>query len=102
MLKHPEWRYREAAVLAFGAVAEGCMDVVEVKKNYLPELMSQYLFKLLNDPQPVVRQITCWTLGRYSRWAADREDLAEFFEPMMEGILTKMLDENKKVQEAGA
>ena len=102
LLKHPEWRYREAAVLAFGAVAEGCMDVVEVKKNYLPELMSQYLFKLLNDPQPVVRQITCWTLGRYSRWAADREDLAEFFEPMMEGILTKMLDENKKVQEAGA
>ncbi|CAD6503147.1 BgTH12-02816 [Blumeria graminis f. sp. triticale] len=100
-LKHEEWPYREAAVLALGAVAEGCLDVVT---PHLPELVP-YLISLLNDPEPLVRQITCWTLGRYSSWAANLntvEQRAQYFEPMMEGILTKMLDRNKRVQEAGA
>ena len=100
-LKHDEWPHREAAVLALGAVAEGCMDVVT---PHLPELIP-YLITLLNDSEVVVRQITCWTLGRYSLWAAGLDDPAQkaaYFEPMMEGILTKMLDKNKKVQEAGA
>ncbi|KAI2471907.1 ARM repeat-containing protein [Annulohypoxylon bovei var. microspora] len=100
-LRHSDWPYREAAVLALGAVAEGCMNVVT---PHLPQLVP-YLISLLNDTEPVVRQITCWTLGRYSAWAADLSDPTQkqsFFEPMMEGILTKMLDSNKKVQEAGA
>ncbi|KAH9909877.1 armadillo-type protein [Xylariomycetidae sp. FL2044] len=94
-LKHDEWPHREAAVLALGAVAEGCMGVVT---PHLPDLVP-YLISLLNDSEPVVRQITCWTLGRYSSWAAELKD---YFEPMMVGLLTKMLDRNKKVQEAGA
>jgi HEAT repeat protein len=100
-LRHEEWPHREAAVLALGAVAEGCMDVVV---PHLPELVP-YLLTLLNDPEVVVRQITCWTLSRYSQWASELEDptqKATFFEPMIEGMLTKMLDKNKKVQEAGA
>ncbi|KAJ8065535.1 hypothetical protein OCU04_006215 [Sclerotinia nivalis] len=100
-LRHQEWPYREAAVLALGAVAEGCMAVVT---PHLPDLVP-YLISLLNDPEPLVRQITCWTLGRYSAWGAGLQDAnlrAQFFEPMMEGILTKMLDRNKRVQEAGA
>jgi HEAT repeat protein len=100
-LKHADWSYREAAVLALGAVAEGCMDVVV---PHLPELVP-YLVSLLDDEEPVVRQITCWTLGRYSAWAVGLTDPAEkerYFLPMMDGILKKMLDKNKNVQEAGA
>lgn len=100
-LKHEDWPFREAAVLALGAVAEGCIDVVT---PHLPDLVP-YLISLLNDPEPLVRQITCWTLGRYSAWGASLNTpalRAQFFEPMMEGILTKMLDTNKRVQEAGA
>ncbi|ESZ97619.1 putative Importin subunit beta-2 [Sclerotinia borealis F-4128] len=100
-LRHQEWPSREAAVLALGAVAEGCMDVVT---PHLPDLVP-YLISLLDDDEPLVRQITCWTLGRYSAWGAGLQDAnarAQYFEPMMEGILTKMLDRNKRVQEAGA
>lgn len=100
-LKHEEWPHREAAVLALGAVADGCVQVVT---PHLPELIP-YLISLLNDAEPVVRQITCWTLARYSGWAAhltDPNQKATYFVPMMEGILTKMLDKNKKVQEAAA
>ncbi|KAL1957508.1 hypothetical protein VTO42DRAFT_5971 [Malbranchea cinnamomea] len=99
-LRHPTWTNREAAVLALGAIAQGCMDSVT---PHLPELVP-YLISLLTDSVPVVRQITCWCLGRYSQWAANLEPAqkSQFFEPMMEGILHRMLDNNKKVQEAAA
>lgn len=99
-LKHDDWPHREAAVLALGAVAEGCMEVVV---PHLPELMP-YLISLLEDHEPVVRQITCWTLGRYSEWAAElpQGQKEQYFVPLMDGILRKMLDRNKKVQAAAA
>ncbi|RMZ76318.1 hypothetical protein DV738_g4996, partial [Chaetothyriales sp. CBS 135597] len=100
-LSHQLWPRREAAVLALGAIADGCMDVVS---PHLPELIP-YLITLLRDEEPVVRQITCWCLARYSEWAAQLSDPAQkqqFFVPMMEGLLHRMLDSNKKVQEAGA
>ncbi|KAI9932202.1 hypothetical protein ASPWEDRAFT_479428 [Aspergillus wentii DTO 134E9] len=100
-LRHDQWPHREAAVLTLGAVADGCMDAVT---PHLYELVP-YLISLLNDAQPVVRQITCWCLGRYSEWASHLVDPSErvrYFEPMMEGILRRMLDGNKKVQEAAA
>src|SRR5690606_14009799 len=84
-----------------GAVADGCLDAVV---PHLPDLIP-YLLTLLNDNEPLVRQITCWTLGRYSKWAAHLPDenlRNQYFVPMMEGLLTKMLDGNKRVQEAGA
>ncbi|KAJ4373183.1 hypothetical protein N0V83_003475 [Neocucurbitaria cava] len=99
-LDHPEWPHRESAVLALGAIADGCMEVVEPHLHKL----TPYLITLLQDPKPVVRTITCWTLGRYSGWAAhlDTAGKRQFFEPVMDGILKKMLDPNKKVQEAAA
>ncbi|KIW99804.1 uncharacterized protein Z518_10732 [Rhinocladiella mackenziei CBS 650.93] len=100
-LSHQLWPKREAAVLALGAIAEGCMDVVS---PHLPELVP-FLISLLSDEEPVVRQITCWCLARYSEWAARLEsqaDKQQYFEPMMDGLLKRMLDQNKKVQEAGA
>ena len=100
-LRHEQWPNREAAVLTLGAVADGCMSAVT---PHLPELVP-YLISLLDDAQPVVRQITCWCLGRYSEWAshlANPSEKAQYFEPMMEGILHRMLDRNKKVQEAAA
>ncbi|KAL8806307.1 MAG: hypothetical protein Q9182_001454 [Xanthomendoza sp. 2 TL-2023] len=100
-LRHQEWPNREAAVLAIGAVADGCMEAVT---PHLPDLVP-YLLSLLNDKEPIVRLITCWALGRYSSWAShlqDPSDCKRYFEPMMEGILNKMLDKNKRVQEAAA
>ena len=100
-LNHQDWPNREAAVLAIGAVADGCMEVIS---PHLPELIP-YLISLLQDTESVVRQITCWALGRYAKWATqlpDKQAKASYFEPMMDGILRKMLDRNKAVQAAAA
>lgn len=100
-LSHALWPRREAAVLALGAIADGCMEVVS---PHLPELIP-FLISLLADSEPVVRQITCWCLGRYSEWASHLQDpvaRSQYFEPMMEGLLQRMLDRSKRVQEAAA
>ena len=100
-LRHQDWPNREAAVLAIGAVAEGCMDAIT---PHLPDLVP-YLISLLSDVEPAVRVITCWALGRYSGWASQLNNPTDkkiFFEPMMEGILNKMLDKSKRVQESAA
>lgn len=100
-LRHHDWPNREAAVLAIGAVADGCMEAV---MPHLPDLVP-YLVSLLDDIEPVVRLITCWALGRYSGWAShlvSPDDKKRYFEPMMEGILRRMLDRNKRVQESAA
>ncbi|KAL1921910.1 uncharacterized protein VTP21DRAFT_10552 [Calcarisporiella thermophila] len=100
-LFHQDWRHRECGILALGAVSEGCMDGIE---PHLKDLVP-YLIQSLNDAKPLVRSITCWTLGRYSRWcvakAADPEGRQKYFEPLLEGLLRMVLDNNKRVQEAG-
>ena len=70
---------------------------------HLPELFP-YLLTLLRDPQPLVRQITCWTLGRYSQWAVElpsAEAKKQFLEPLIFSLLATVNDKNKRVQEAG-
>lgn len=100
-LQHTNWPNREAAVLAFGAVAQGCQDVI---LPYVPELVPFFL-TLLQDSEPVVRKITCWTLGRYTELVVkirDEAQSAHYLEMIIDGILKKMVDRNKSVQEGAA
>ncbi|GAA6005721.1 hypothetical protein JCM10207_005309 [Rhodosporidiobolus poonsookiae] len=96
-----DWLDRESAVLALGAIAEGCITGIE---PHLPILMN-FLINSLNDSKPLVRSIACWTIGRYSSWTikedATPEHKQQFFVPAMEGLLKMCLDNNKRVQEAG-
>ena len=99
-LQHGHWQNREAAVLALGAIGPGCMEDIQ---QHLPNLIP-YMITLLTDEQPVVRQISCWALSRFAGWASHLEVAGrqQFFEPMMDGILQRMLDNNKHVQESAA
>ena len=66
-LGDPDWRVREASVLALGAVAEGC----EAGLAPLAPQIVRGLLSMNDDPRPMLRAITCWTLGRFSRWVAE-------------------------------
>ena len=95
-----KWPIREAAILALGAVAEGCWQVAA---NELPSLVP-YLVERLSDPQPRVRLIACWTLGRYSSWiceqAAQQTGCANYFRPTFTCIMDCALDRKKVVQQS--
>ncbi|PCH36569.1 ARM repeat-containing protein [Wolfiporia cocos MD-104 SS10] len=99
-LWNDDWLQRESGILALGAMAEGCIDAIE---PHLPMLVP-YLINTLQDPKPLVRSITCWTLGRYASWCTQSfsdDHKNQFFIPTLEGLLRMVLDNNKRVQEAG-
>lgn len=95
-----EWPVREAAILAFGAISKGCIDLARDK---LPTLVP-FLVDRLQDAEPRVRQITCWTLSRYASWVAeeaqDGGQYANYFQPTFQSIVACALDNKKVVQEA--
>lgn len=94
-LFHPTWEIKESGILALGAIAEGCMSGMI---PHLPELIP-YLIQCLSDKKALVRSITCWTLSRYAHWVVTQPH-EQYLKPLMEELLKRILDANKRVQEA--
>lgn len=103
-LQSTEWEHVESAILALGAIGEGCQEGM---KAHLPTLWP-FLLSNLENPKPLVRSITCWTLGRYTKWSLDPPPEVDiklhrqtYFMPLLQKLLDRILDNNKRVQEAG-
>eukprot|EP00873_Tetraselmis_striata_P017576 jgi/Tetstr1/437840/TSEL_026480.t1 len=96
----PDWRARESAVLALGAISEGCHQGL---RPHLLEIVTTML-PLLDDPKPLVRVISCWGLSRYCEWivqgAAEGGAGNAQFDQILQGIMKRVLDSNRRVQEA--
>lgn len=94
-LFHNEWEVKESGILALGAIAEGCMVGMI---PHLSELVP-FLINCLSDKKALVRSITCWTLSRYSHWVVQQPH-DSYLKPLMSELLKRILDGNKRVQEA--
>jgi transportin-1 len=94
-LFHQNWEIKESGILVLGAIAEGCYNGIT---EHLPQLIP-YLVKCLSDKKPLVRSIACWTLSRYSHWIVHQSHEI-YLRPLIEELLKKILDSNKRVQEA--
>ncbi|XP_010526881.1 PREDICTED: transportin-1-like [Tarenaya hassleriana] len=93
------WKEREAAVLSLGAIAEGCINGLY---PHLSEIVA-FLIPLLDDKFPLIRSISCWTLSRFSKYIIQEighQKGYEQFEKVLTGLLQRLLDTNKRVQEA--
>ncbi|CAL8464616.1 g4151 [Coccomyxa elongata] len=100
-LREEDWRARESAILALGAISEGCVSGL---LGHLTEMIGVLLPKLL-DTRPLVRSITCWALSRYSHWVVQAgAELTgpgqQQFDTVIAGLLTRVRDNNRHVQEA--
>ncbi|KTG36519.1 hypothetical protein cypCar_00026644 [Cyprinus carpio] len=95
LLFHPDWVIKESGILVLGAIAEGCMQGMV---QYLPELIP-HLIQCLCDKKALVRSIACWTLSRYAHWVVSQPPDAHL-KPLMTELLKRILDGNKRVQEA--
>jgi len=93
-LAQAEWRLRESAILALGAVAEGCSAGLV---GMAPQIV-RALLPVLADPRPLVRSIACWTLGRYCKWLFPRDGsppdaaLLALQAELLDGLLKRVLD----------
>lgn len=95
-LMSDKWYIRESAVLALGAIAKGCMYSLS---PFIPKVL-EYLIKLLNDEKPLARSISCWCVTRFSSWICSAENAPKWFEIVLLNLLKRVLDSNKRVQEA--
>ena len=104
MMQQNDWRYTESAILALGAVAEGCA------MGLFPHLneIVRFILPQVNHPHPLVRSISCWCLSRYSRWmleVAQRPDgeatgAKNQLGTVFNAVLSRMAEKNKIVQKA--
>ncbi|EJD42027.1 ARM repeat-containing protein [Auricularia subglabra TFB-10046 SS5] len=77
-----------------------CIEAIEPHLSVL----IPYSVSMLNDPKPLLRCIACWMLGRYASWCTHSnapDHVERYFVPLMEALLRVVLDNNKRVQEAG-
>ncbi|XP_056870485.1 importin subunit beta-1 isoform X2 [Takifugu flavidus] len=86
-IEHPDWRCRDASVMAFGSILEG------PELNQLKPLIIQgmpTLIKLMKDPSVVVRDTTAWTVGRICELlpeaAINEVYLAPLLQCLIEGL----------------
>lgn len=85
-----------SCVLLFASVSTpGCMQGMV---PYLPELIP-HLIQCLCDKKALVRSIACWTLSRYAHWVVSQPP-DSYLKPLMTELLKRILDGNKRVQEA--
>ncbi len=95
-LSNAEWPIRESAILALGAVAEGCDQGLQ---SHMPQLYP-FLIQLLEDRQPLIRSIACWTISRYVGWVAEA-DTGNIVPATVEALCKRVLDSSKRVQRSG-
>eukprot|EP00429_Kryptoperidinium_foliaceum_P067881 CAMPEP_0176057930 /NCGR_PEP_ID=MMETSP0120_2-20121206/28857_1 /TAXON_ID=160619 /ORGANISM="Kryptoperidinium foliaceum, Strain CCMP 1326" /LENGTH=904 /DNA_ID=CAMNT_0017391447 /DNA_START=55 /DNA_END=2766 /DNA_ORIENTATION=- len=97
-LEDPAWEVQESGVLAVGAIAIGCMrELVQ----FLPRVM-ELLLKHTEAGKPLLRSISCWTITRFSSWICheQNEHREQVLRSVLQALLKRVLDRNKRVQEA--
>lgn len=91
-----DWEVSESAVLVLGAIARGCAYGMS---PYLPKVI-QYLIQLSRHRKPLLRSIACWCLSRFAGWICHEQNEKEHLQPALNAVLSRVLDSNKRVQEA--
>jgi len=93
-----DWEAQESGVLAVGAIAFGCWQGIS---QYLPTVINM-LVEHSKSEQPLLRSICCWCISRFSEWicSENNPDRVEVLRKSLAAILQRVLDKNKRVQEA--
>eukprot|EP00931_Biecheleriopsis_adriatica_P086256 TRINITY_DN60967_c0_g1_i1.p1 TRINITY_DN60967_c0_g1~~TRINITY_DN60967_c0_g1_i1.p1 ORF type:complete len:854 (+),score=205.76 TRINITY_DN60967_c0_g1_i1:68-2629(+) len=63
--QNPDWKFREAAFLAYGSIMEG---PTSEKMRPMVEQSFSFLVQALQDPSVAVRDTIAWTLGRITQF----------------------------------
>ena len=92
-IQSDNWRYREAAIMAFSSILEGPGD--EVIGPYVHQSIP-ILLAALSDPHVMVRDTTAWTIARICELHA-RSIPLDLFPTLVNGLISKLMTESAKV-----
>ncbi|XP_011496012.1 PREDICTED: importin subunit beta-1 isoform X2 [Ceratosolen solmsi marchali] len=83
-IKNPDWRYRDAALMAFGSILGG-LEPVTLRP--LVEQAMQTLIELMYDGSVVVRDTAAWTFGRICEIIPEAAINETYFKPLLESLV---------------
>lgn len=91
----PDWKKRDAAIMAFGCIMEG-PDETLLRKNYIPGVLPHLAARLKGgastDPSVTVRSSAAFTLANIFEHHAEVLDLKTQFLPILAGLCTALED----------
>ncbi|OAA60553.1 importin beta-1 subunit [Niveomyces insectorum RCEF 264] len=91
-LRHEDWRLRDAAVSAFGAIMEGPDD--KILEPIVQSALS-ILISMIDDPSIQVRDSTAFTLGRITENCPHAIDSAVHLDPLIASLFRGLLSSPK-------
>lgn len=91
-IKNPDWRYRDAAIMAYGSILSG-LEATTLKP--LVEQAMPTLIELLYDPSVAVRDTTAWTFGRICEIAPEAAINETYLQPMLEAFVSCLKHESR-------
>ncbi|XP_013386092.1 importin subunit beta-1 [Lingula anatina] len=89
-IQSPDWRFRDAAVMAFGSILEG-PDPQNLKP--IVEQAMPMLINLLKDPSVVVRDTAAWTVGRVCELLPDAVVNEVVLKPLLQALVEGLQSE---------
>lgn len=92
-IENPDWKLREASIMAFGAILEG-PDPVHMKG--IVEAAMPMIIKLMDDPSVAVKDTAAWTIGRVCEIHSEAAINAQHLKPLLE-VLVKGLTMEPRV-----
>lgn len=97
-LEDSNWEVQESGVLALGAIAMGCWSLLV---PFLPRVL-ELLLRLCQAEKPLLRSISCWACCRFASWICDRDNPCQeqVLKSVLTALLQRVLDKNKRCQEA--
>ncbi|XP_024882020.1 importin subunit beta-1 isoform X6 [Temnothorax curvispinosus] len=84
-IKSQDWRYRDAALMAFGSILGG-LEPATLKP--LVEQAMPTLIELMYDNSVVVRDTAAWTFGRICEMIPDAAINETYLKPLLESLVT--------------
>lgn len=93
-LQSENWLDREACILALGATSRCFLEAGNEHLNGLVPMLLQ----LLDDPRPLIRHISAWTVSRYATWIAEPEN-ENMLQSSIQALARRLSDRSKQVLE---
>lgn len=92
IVNNEDWRYREAAVMAFGSILEGIEP--DQAKTFINEALGPIL-PLIKDETLQVKETVAWCLGRIVENLIEIRDIEGHFNALLESLVTGLSDHPK-------
>ncbi|XP_073988755.1 importin subunit beta Fs(2)Ket isoform X2 [Rhodnius prolixus] len=89
-IKNSDWRYRDAALMAFGSIMGGLQPTT--LKPMVEQAMPT-LIQLMYDTSVVVRDTAAWTFGRICEIVPDAATNETYIKPLLESLLNGLKSE---------